>query len=161
MRQFREIFGFELRYQLRQPMIYVSSLIFFLITFLIATSDGIQLGGAVGNVNRNAPFVLMQLLMIMTIFGIFTTTAFVGNAAYRDYDLKTDSLFFTAPIRKVPFLAGRFGGSFLMSVGVFVAAASAIAIGNKMWWIDQEMVGPFAIKPYLVAFGMGIIPNLL
>jgi ABC-type transport system involved in multi-copper enzyme maturation permease subunit len=161
VRQFREIFGFELRYQLRQPMIYVSSIIFFLITFLIVTTDGIQLGGAVGNVNRNAPFVLMQLLMIMTIFGIFTTTLFVGNAAYRDYEQKTDALFFTAPIRKVPFLAGRFGGSFTMSIMVFVAAAIAFAVGNKMWWLDKDTLGPFSWKPYFVAFGIGIIPNLL
>src|SRR5881394_4653340 len=95
-----EILKFELRYHLRQPLFYILFVIFFFMTFGAVTSDAVQIGGSIGNVNRNAPFVIMQFLLVMSVFSVFTTTAFVANAALRDFDLGTDSLFFTSPIRK-------------------------------------------------------------
>ena len=158
---FGKIFGFELRFHLRSPLIYISCLFFFLLTFGAISSDAVQIGGAIGNVNRNAPFVVMQLLTVLSLFGIFTTTAFVGNAAYRDFELKTDALFYSSPIRKVPFLLGRFAGSFVMSMLVFVAAALAIVIGSHMPWVDSATVGPLMPQAYLFTLGFMVLPNLL
>ena len=45
-----------------------------------------QVGGAIGNVNRNAPYVIMQFLLVMSVFGILTTTAFVANSVHRDFE---------------------------------------------------------------------------
>ena len=64
MRTFREIFLFEIRYQIRQPVFYIGAAIFFLMTFGAVTSDNIAIGGAIGSLNRNAPFVIMQLTMV-------------------------------------------------------------------------------------------------
>ena len=46
---------FEWRYYLRQPSFYVTSLLFFLMTFLAASSESIQIGGG-GEVLGNGPF---------------------------------------------------------------------------------------------------------
>ena len=93
-----EIFRFEVRYHLKQLVFYVCLIIFFLLTFGAVTSDSVQIGGSIGNVNRNAPFVIMQFLLVMSVFSVFTTTAFASNAALRDFDLGTDALFFSSPI---------------------------------------------------------------
>ena len=82
---FLEIFRFELRDQFRQPLFWLSAMLFFLLAFGAVTTDAVQLGGALGNVNRNAPFVIMQLLLIMSILGVFVTTAFVASPILRDF----------------------------------------------------------------------------
>ncbi|HEX7153801.1 MAG TPA: M1 family aminopeptidase [Thermoanaerobaculia bacterium] len=155
------IFKFELRYHLTQPLFYILTLLFFLLTFGAVSSDTITLGGAIGNVNRNSPFVIMQFLLIMSVFGVLTTTAFVANAAHRDFDLGTDSLFFTTPVKKSSFLGGRFLGSALVALLVFAGVALAVMIGSVMPWLEKERLGPFELTPYLFSLAVLVAPGLL
>jgi ABC-type transport system involved in multi-copper enzyme maturation permease subunit len=152
---------FELKYHLRAPLFYILTLVFFLLTFGAVTTDGVQLGGAIGNVHRNSPFVIMQFLLVMTIFGVLTTTAFVANAVHRDFELGTDALFFSSPIKKAQYLGGRFLGSFSVAVLVYIGVVGAIMIGGLMPWIEKERLGPFELWPYVYAMGVMVIPNLL
>jgi ABC-2 type transport system permease protein len=158
---FAEIFRFETRYHLKQLLFYVALVIFFVLTFGAVTSDSVQIGGSIGNVNRNAPFVIMQFLLVMSIFSIFTTTAFVANAALRDYDLGTDSLFFSSPIRKRDFLTGRFAGSIFISFLIYVGVVLGIMIGSFMPWLEKERIGAFTLKPYVFSLLVLILPTLL
>src|SRR5690348_10740051 len=120
---FGAISTFELKYHLKGFLFYVLLAVFFLLTFGAASSDSVTLGGAVGNVHRNAPFVIMQFMLVMSIFGVLTTTAFVANSVHRDFELGTDSLFFSSPIKKWQYLGGRFLGSFVVAVMVFLGVA--------------------------------------
>src|SRR5688572_3800777 len=115
---FRAIAAFELKYHLKAPLFYILLLVYFLLTFGAVASDAVTIGGSVGNVNRNAPYVIMMFLLVMSFFGILTTTAFVANSVHRDFELNTDSLFFSSPIRKWQYLGGRFLGSFTVAVMV-------------------------------------------
>jgi ABC-2 type transport system permease protein len=158
---FRAIASFESKYHLRAPLFYILLLVYFLLTFGAVTSDGIVIGGSVGNVNRNAPYVIMQFLIVMSIFGILTTTAFVANSIHRDFELGTDALFFSSPIKKFQFLAGRFFGSFSVAVLVYLGVIGAIVIGSMMPWIDQARLGPFVAWHYVYSLFVMVVPNLL
>lgn len=158
---FKAITGFELKYHLKAPLFYILLLVYFLITFGAVTTDAVTLGGAVGNVHRNAPYVIMQFLLVMSVFGILTTTAFVANSIHRDFELGTDQLFFSAPIRKWPFLAGRFLGSFAVSVLIYAGVVSAVIIGSVMPWLEKERLGPFDAWPYIYSTLVMVAPNLL
>ncbi|HEV8658426.1 MAG TPA: M1 family aminopeptidase [Thermoanaerobaculia bacterium] len=151
---------FELRYHLKQPLFYILTALFFLLTFSAVTSDAVVIGGGVGNVNRNAPFVIMQFLLVMSVFGVLTTTAFVANAVHRDFELGTDALFFSSPIRLWQYLVGRFLGSFAVGVMVYLGVVLAIMIGSLMPWIDKERLGPFALKPYVFSLFFIVVPTL-
>lgn len=157
---FREIASFEVRFHLRQPLIYISIGIFFLLTFLAITTDSVQIGGSIGNVNRNAPFVIMQIMLIMSALGVFVTTAFVANAVNRDFELGTESLFFSTPMSKLAYLGGRFTGAFGISLLVFASVAAAIIVGSFMPWLEPERIGPFLSIPYLWAFFVLVLPNV-
>jgi len=98
---FREIAAFEVKYHLRQPLFWLVSILFFALTFGAITTDSVVIGGAIGNVNRNAPFVIMQLLLVMTMVSVFATTAFLASAVLRDEDHRTSALFFTTPVSTV------------------------------------------------------------
>jgi ABC-type transport system involved in multi-copper enzyme maturation permease subunit len=155
-----EILKFELRYHLKQPLFYILFVIFFFLTFGAVTSDAVQIGGALGNVNRNAPFVIMQLLLVMSTFGVLTTTAYVASAINRDFEFNTDSLFFSSPVKKSQYLFGRFSAAFIVSSLVYLGVVTAIMIGSFMPWLDKERLGPFVLKPYLFSYFVLILPNL-
>jgi len=156
-----EIFRFEVRYHLKQLVFYVCLIIFFLLTFGAVTSDSVQIGGSIGNVNRNAPFVIMQFLLVMSVFSVFTTTAFVSNAALRDFDLGTDALFFSSPMRKRQYLIGRFAGSFVVSLLIYLGVVGGIMIGSFMPWLEKERIGAFTLTPYLYSLVVLIAPTVL
>ena len=56
----REIIRFEIKYHLKGLVFYVCLILFFLLAFGAVTSESVRIGGSIGNVNRNAPFVIMQ-----------------------------------------------------------------------------------------------------
>ncbi len=160
MSRLAEIVRFEIRYHLRSATFWLAGAVFFLLAFGAATTDGIQLGGAVGNVNRNAPYVIQQFLAVMSVIGVFVTTVFMAGAVLRDHEHRTEGLFFTTPMKKHEFLAGRFAGAFVVSVLIFLWVAAAIALGGFMPWLEPERVGPFQLAPYLYSLGMIVVPNI-
>jgi hypothetical protein len=66
---FASIFRFELRYQLRNPVFVVTSLVFFLLTFGSVTIDNIQIGAG-GNIHVNSPVAIARRLWQMLSFGM-------------------------------------------------------------------------------------------
>jgi len=154
------IFAFEVRYQLRQPVFWIIATAFFLLSFFAITTDAVQIGGSIGNVHRNAPYVIMQTLLVLTAIGTFATTAFVAGSVHRDFETQSDALFFSLPMRKSDYLLGRFLGSLLIAVLIFVAVALAIALGSVMPWLEPVRIGVFRLAPYLYSFAVFVIPNL-
>ena len=157
----REIIRFEIRYHLNQLVFYVSMVLFFLLTFAAVTSDSVQIGGSIGNVHRNAPFVIMQFLLVMSVFSVFTTTAFVSNAALRDFELGTDSLFFSSPMRRRDYLIGRFTGSLVVSFLIYAGVVLGIMIGATMPWLEKDRIGPFTLLPYVWSLFVLVAPTVL
>ena len=104
-----EIFTFEIRYQLRRPLLPISSVIFFLSATALMASPA---AGAIyvlgGGVERNAPALIFVYTAVFSILGLFIVTAFVANSVLRDFEQATYPFFFTRPIRKFDYLLGRF-----------------------------------------------------
>jgi ABC-2 type transport system permease protein len=158
---FAEIFGFEVRYHLRSAIFWLSAAILFLLTFGAVTTDAVVIGGAVGNVNRNSPFVIMQILLVMGVVANFVVIAFVAGAVLRDEEHATAGLLFTTRVRKRDYVLGRFAGAFVIAVLIMVAVTVAIMVGAAMPWLDPERVGPFMPGVYLYGFAVLVLPNLL
>ena len=95
-----EFFRFDLRYQLRQPLLWLSGLIFGLMAFGAASSDAVQVGGAVGNVYRNAPMVIAQFLGVFTVVAMFIVTIFIAGPVLRDVELGMSDMIFATPMKK-------------------------------------------------------------
>lgn len=80
---FKNFFLSELKYALKQPMVYIFFGFMALFTFGATVSDNIQIGGAIGNVYENAPHIITVYTLVMTFFGLLIATAFFNNAAYQ------------------------------------------------------------------------------
>lgn len=156
-----EFFRFELREQLRSPLLWVMAVAFALIGFGAAASESIQLGGSVGNVWRNSPAVIATWLGLFTFLGMLFVTMLVSGALLRDFEQGTAELVFASPVKKRDYLIGRIAAAFVTGLMVYVVIAIGLFVAQFMPWVEPERLGPVTIKPYLWAFAVLVVPNLL
>ena len=156
---FGAIARFELRYQLRNPVFGVVSVLFFLLAFGSMTIDQIQLGSG-GNVHKNAATALARTHIVMSIFFMFVTTAFVSNVVVRDDESGFGSMVRSTRVTKASYLLARFLGAFAAAAVAFLAVPLAIWLGSLMPWVDAETLGPNRLGDYFYAYLFLALPNL-
>ncbi|PHY19108.1 M1 family aminopeptidase [Caulobacter sp. BP25] len=157
---FRKIAGFELRYQLKQPVFWVGVGFFFLLAFGAVASSVVQIGST-ANVHRNAATVIAQLSLVFSVLYMFVTTAFVANIILRDDDTGYGAILRSTSLSKFDYLYGRFAGAFLAAAISFLAVPLGLMVGSVMPWVDAETLGPFALNHYLFAYFVLALPTLL
>lgn len=159
LRQFFSVARFELTYQLRNPVLWVSFTLFFLLTFGVITVDEIQIGGT-GNTNVNSPFAINQIHMVLGIFSLFAITAFVANSVTRDDETGYGPILRATRLGKGPYLFGRFTGAWVAACLGFLSVPLAILLGTFMPWLDQEKLGPLVLGHYAFAYLVIAVPML-
>ena len=157
---FGSIALFELRYQLRNPVFWVALIIFFLLTFGATASEDIQIGSG-GNINVNAPFAILQTQLVLTLFFMFVTTAFVANVVVRDDDSGFGPMVRSTQVSKFAYLIGRFTGAALAALLAFAVVPLAVFIGSLMPWIDPETLGPNYLSAYVNSYLFYAAPTVL
>jgi ABC-2 type transport system permease protein len=156
----REFFKFELATQLRQPLLWVCALIFGAMAFGASTTDAIQVGGSIGNVNRNAPVVVAQLLGAFSLMSMFVVTIFIAGSVLRDSEVGISDMLFATPMKKRDYLAGRFAAGLVACMVIFAAVVLGMMLGPLMPWVDAQRVGPFPGAAYVWALAVLVVPNL-
>jgi len=157
---FREFFKFELGMQLRQPLLWVCACLFGALAFGATTTDAIQVGGGIGNVNRNAPLVVAQLLSVFSLISMFVVTIFIAGTVLRDGEVGIADMLFATPMKKHDYLGGRFVAGLVACLFIFLVAVGGMMLGPLMPWVDAARVGPFAGRAYLWSLGVIVVPNL-
>ncbi|MFN0178042.1 MAG: ABC transporter permease/M1 family aminopeptidase [Gemmatimonadales bacterium] len=152
---------FEIRYHLTRPVTYLYFAFFFLLAFAFTTTDAVQIGGATGQVKRNAPWVTAQTMLILVAVGQVILTGLVGTAVLRDYQYRTHELLFTTPITRFAYLGGRFAGAFTVMVLVHLGIPLGLALGPLMPWVDPAKVQAATLGSYLAPFVILVIPSIL
>ena len=133
-----EFFRFELNYWLRGYMVYIFT---GLMAFMFATatySDNLQIGGAIGNTFRNAPYVIQQYYAIAGLLGALIITTFFDSAASRDFSSKFSDVLFTKPIRKIDYLVGRFLAASCVSMLPIAGISLGILVAGWLPYRDLE-----------------------
>ncbi|MCK4766070.1 MAG: ABC transporter permease [Candidatus Aminicenantes bacterium] len=166
---FYEIFKFELRGRMKKISTYIYFAIFFSFSFIIMLSMGgvfksfsASVGsGGQGNVFANAPFVIYSLINVMSHFGIIITAGMMGNAAYRDFEDRTYTLYFSYPIKKYAYICGRFAGTLVALLFVFSGTAVGALMASWMPFVMAEKFTAFRLSVYVQPFLVGVIPNII
>jgi len=156
---FGKIALFELRYQLRNPVFWAALVIFFLLTFGATVSEDIIIGSG-GNVNVNAPVAIVETQLILTLFYMFVTTAFVANVVVRDDDSGFGPIVRSTQVTKFDYLIGRFTGAAGVALLAFLVIPAAILVGSMMPWIDPETVGPNNLAWYAQGYAFYAAPTV-
>ena len=150
---------FELQYRLRRPATYLYALILFLLAFAGIAWENVSIGGAVGLVKDNAPTVLANMMVIVSVIpGLFIVSALMGVPVLRDNLHRTSSIIYATPIRKQDYLLGRFLGSFLVVLFVFLCMVLGFMLGTL--FIDPDRALPFHLWHFLQPFLIFVLPNL-
>ena len=139
----KEFFQFELATQLRQPLLWVCALIFGALAFGASTTDAVQVGGAIGNINRNAPVVVAQMLGVFSLMSMFVVTIFIAGTVLRDSEVGISDMLFATPMKKRDYLVGRFAAGLLACLVIFAAVIAGILLALLMlhqpWWVGVIM----------------------
>ncbi len=154
-------FIFEIRYWLRQPMVYIFFAINTLLIFGATYSDNIQVGGSFGNILRNAPFVIQTYYSIMSIITLLMTTAFILASTTRDFTYNTYQILFTTPVQRTSYLLGRLLGAICISIIPMLGVSAGVLIGCLMPDVDPEKIGPVIFNAHLSAFLQLAVPNTI
>lgn len=142
---------FEWRYFTRQPSFIVTCLVFFLLSFLAMVINQIQIGAG-GNITKNSPAAITEILVILGFFAMFMVVNFVANTAIRNNSTKMAEIIATRPIPPLQYNLGRFLGSFFVCVTVFAMVPLGTWLGTLMPWIDIERIGANHLSYYAAPF---------
>lgn len=131
--------------------------------FFISSSSKFPLGGA--NVHMNSPFSIMLLTVTFCTLAMFLVVNFVASSAIRNSESKMDELVFSKPVNPVPYQAGRFFGSYLVVLIVFLSVPLGVFLGSQfgllVGWLDGELIGPNKLMYYAAPYLYLAVPSLL
>src|SRR3954447_13341398 len=153
------ITGFEIRYQLRNPVFWVAIAIFFLLGFGLTASANVSIGTP-GGVHQNAANAIAVATAIFSLFYLFVVTAFVANAIVRDETSGFAPIVRATSVTNVKIVLGRFLGGLVVAWLGYLAVPLGMFAGSVMPWVDPETVGPQVLAYYLWPFLLFAIPNI-
>ncbi|WP_017729736.1 ABC transporter permease/M1 family aminopeptidase [Nafulsella turpanensis] len=164
---FKEILLFEFRYRLKRPATYIYSGLLFLMSFLTMLGLGGAFGESFvlgddsgGKVLANSPYQINWIITLLSWYGLLITCSMMGTPVFRDFEYRIHPLFYTTPISKAGYLFGRFSGSFLITLLVFMGLAAGAFLATLMPWVEAEKLAPFNLLWYLQPYLIIVIPNL-
>lgn len=145
-------------------MVYI---FFGAMTFLVlmaTISDSIVIGTNSGNVFKNAPVVLTNYTIILSLFGLMIAAAFFNNAALREHINGFNEILFSTPVSKAAFFFGRFLGALFLStlplLGIFLGAILANVIGVTGGWNEASRYGSWHLETFINNYFLFILPNM-
>lgn len=161
---FKEFFLLEIKSALKRPMVYIFLVIIGLLSFGAVVSDNVQIGGSVGNVMKNAPYIITQFVGVFSIIGVLFVVAFFNNAALRDYNNQFNEILFSTPVSKASFFFGRFFGALILAtiplLGVYVGVVLGSFLGPIMGTVGAERIGPLFLETFINNYFLFILPNM-
>ena len=151
----------EWKYWLNSPMTWI---FLFIITILVmgaVSSDSVTIGGGVGSVHKNAPFVIQTYYGVMSLICLLMTTAFMNASANRDFSSGMYQFVFSSPIKKRDYYFGKFIGAASIAVLPLLGVSIGALIGPLMPWAEPNRYGDVIWSGHLqglITFG---IPNTI
>ena len=161
------IAGFEIRQRLRRISTYIYFLVFGSLSCVFTLMSGGAIPGATvdfgtgGKVLVNSPYALDAIIAYVSFFGIVISAAIAGQATYQDVDSRSTDFFYTSPITKFDYLAGRYLGALAIQFLIFASVGLGAFLGTSMPWNDPVRIGPQSLLAYLHPYLILVLPNLI
>lgn len=153
--KFRQIFQFELKYQLRHASTWIYLSIPCVFPFLLAifstpTDD---------NVYLNSPVYIIFSTVFVGVIWLLTGGAIAGNAATRDLSTLQHPLTYTTPITKLEYFGGRFMAALTLNALAQLAIITSFILAVYIPGVQKGPLGPFRPDAYLTVFFYLALPN--
>ncbi|HEX8359668.1 MAG TPA: hypothetical protein VF613_06170 [Longimicrobium sp.] len=154
----REVFRFELAYQIRRLSTKLCFALLTIVAFLFVRGN--YLGDALyADFFLNSPFVIASTTVFVSLFWFLIAAPVAGELAARDVDTRMHPLTYTSPVSKTEYLGGRFLAALTLNALLLLAIPLGIVLSVYASGVDAEVVGPFRPAAYLTAYGFIALPN--
>ncbi|HEX8392821.1 MAG TPA: M1 family aminopeptidase, partial [Longimicrobium sp.] len=154
-----QIARFEIRYLLRNPVLWVSAAAVFALLF-VSISTGVELGSE-GGLLHNAAYATVRNYTVLSIFFMFVTTSFVANAVIRDDETGFGPIVRSTRIGRTEYLMGRYLGALAVATLCLCLVPLGIWLATLMPWADAARLGPNRLSDHLFGFFLIALPNIL
>jgi len=155
----------EINYWLKTPMVWIFFFINALLVFFAVASDNVSIGGGVGNIYKNAPFVIEKYYAVMSTIGLLMTTAFMNATANRDFQYGMHQFIFSSPIKKRDYFFGKFIGASIVSVIPMLGVSLGLLLGPILAGVfdmaPAERFGPIIWSGHWYGILAFAIPNVI
>lgn len=150
---------FEARYLLRNPLLWVTAAATFALFAAGASVDGFDLGSE-GGLLKNAAYATLRNYVVVSVFFMFVTTAFVANAVLRDDETGFGPIIRSTGITRLEYVLGRFLGAFGTAALCMLVVPLAALLGSAMPWAPAAQLGPNRLADHLYGYFVVALPNL-
>jgi ABC-2 type transport system permease protein len=147
---------FELRYQLRRGITWVSLAIFGLLSFTLITLIGLE----PTPIPMNSPGRIAFIYAMFGIFGMFLSIATIADVALRDANSGMDAILRVQPIRTSVHYGPRFAGAYVVAVLAFMGVVLGYAAGAAMPWVADRSAGVFQLQAHAIAVVVMVLPTM-
>jgi aminopeptidase N len=154
-----KIARFEARYVLRNPLLWITAVVTFALIFAGMSIEGFDLGNE-GGLLKNAAYATLRNYVMISVFYMFVTTAFVANAVLRDDETGFGPIIRSTGITRMEYVLGRFAGAFAVAALCMLAVPLAAFLGPMMPWAPAEELGPNRLVDHLYGYFVVALPNL-
>ncbi|MFN6037338.1 MAG: M1 family aminopeptidase [Bacteroidota bacterium] len=151
----------EWKYWLSTPMLWIFFGINTLLVLGAVSSDNINIGGGVGSVLKNSPFVIQNYYGVMSLICLLMTTAFMNATANRDFQSGMYQFVFSSPIKQWHYFFGKFFGAILISIIPLLGVSMGALLGPLMPWADPARSGPVYLSGHVNGILCYAIPNTI
>jgi len=150
-----QLLKFELKYHFSQAAFKIGALLF-LVLGIVCVAKG---GFGADEVHRNSPYVITNIIALLSLFSIFSSTLFSANVVLRDAMYKMGPVIFTTSITKRTYFVVRLLGLLTAVFTLLLLVAVGIFIGT--FFVDADQLGTFNIWYFLHALLVFALPNVL
>ena len=158
--KFREIFRFEIAYQLRRPWPWLAFAVLVVFSFQM-TRVAIVPVTLPQDFILNSPFIITTVSVFSCLIWLLVASALAGEAAARDVETGMHPLFYTSSVRHPQYLGGRFLAAFVLNALVLLGVQIGSLLAAYAPGADPEIIGPFRPVAYLAAYTLIALPNAL
>ena len=147
----REIFRFELAYQLRRATPWLCFAALFAFTFMVlGTSEPTD-----DTVARNSPFFTAFGTVLCGVIWLLIGSSVAGEAAARDIRTRMYPLIYAAPVSRAEYLGGRFLAAFVLNALIAHAVPAGMVLALLLF---GDRLGPARPAVYLTTYGFVALP---
>src|SRR5262245_42397270 len=147
---------FELRYQLRRPITWVSFAIFALLAFGITALSGLE----AGTIPLSSPGRIAFVTCVFGVFAMFLSIATIADVALRDANSRMDTILRAMPVRTSVHYGPRFTGAFVVAALSLLGVIVGDMAGAAMPWVSPQAAGPCRPPAHGIAFVVMGLPTL-
>lgn len=147
----REIFRFELAYQVRRPWPWLTMVVLAVFAF-VTTRVAIVPVTLPQDFILNSPFIIAAVSVFSCQIWLLLAPVVAGEAAARDVHAGMYPLTYTSPVSKAESLGGRFLAAFVLHALILLAVQVGSLLAAYAPGVSPEIIGPLRPAAYLAAY---------